>query len=442
MLLSALSSITSLLWDALFFPLLLLAALLFAVGSRLLPLRRLPRALALPFSADRNARRAAAVSLGSTVGTGNIVGTSQAIAMGGPGALFWIWLAALAGMLVKYAEILLALRYRRGARGCGPPDYLANGLGWRGLARLYALLALLSAFCMGALVQTNAITAAITNAAERFVPGPLPAGTGLPLAIGLLFAALTLALSLGGAAAVENAAELLVPVMTLLFAAVSATVLIWQWRALPGVLRLILQSALTPQAALGASCGVTLRSCIRWGVRRSAFSNEAGLGTAAVAHADAEADVPAEHALWGVFEVFADTLVVCTLTGLCILCAAGPVAYGTFPEGGLYARALSALLGGRAAALFLALCMTLFAYSSTLSALRFALRCFAYLTGGGGTGLVTLLFPLAVLAGSLLSMQSVWIFADFINVLMAVPNLAALILLHAEINSATRNTFS
>lgn len=184
MLLSALSSITSLLWDALFFPLLLLAALLFAAGSRLLPLRRLPRALALPFSADRNARRAAAVSLGSTVGTGNIVGTSQAIAMGGPGALFWIWLAALAGMLVKYAEILLALRYRRGARGCGPPDYLANGLGWRGLARLYALLALLFAFCMGALVQTNAITAAITNAAERFVPGPLPAGTGLPLAIG------------------------------------------------------------------------------------------------------------------------------------------------------------------------------------------------------------------------------------------------------------------
>ena len=440
--LSALSCISSLLWNTLFFPLLLLAALLLAFGSRLLPLRQIPRVLALPFSADRGERRAAAVSLGSTVGTGNIVGTSQAIAMGGPGALFWIWLTALAGMLVKYAEILLALRYRKGPRGFGPPDYLANGLEWRRLARLYALLALLSAFCMGALVQMNAITAAISSAAERFAPGPLPAGAGLPLAIGLAFAALTLVLSLGGAEAVENAAALLVPVMTLLFVGVSAAVLIRQRHALPGVLRLILQSALTPRAALGASSGVTLRSCIRWGVRRSAFSNEAGLGTAAVAHADVEAFSPAEHALWGVFEVFADTLVVCSLTGLCILCAAGPVAYGVFPEGGLYARALSSLLGGRAAALFLALCMTLFAYSSTLSALRFALRCLACLTGARGTWAVSLLFPLAVLAGSLLSMQSVWIIADFINVLMAVPNLTALILLRRQTILLTREAFS
>ena len=442
MLLSALSCVSSLLWDAVFFPLLLFAALLLAVGTRALPLRRLPRALALPFSADRDARRAAAVSLGSTVGTGNIVGTSQAIAMGGPGALFWIWMAALAGMLVKYGEILLALRYRQGSRGFGPPDYLERRLGSRRLARLYAFLALLSAFCMGALVQMNAITAALSAAAERLLPGPLPSGFGFPLAVGLGFAALTLALSLGGAERVEQAAALLVPVMTLLFAAVSLAVLVRQRRALPGVFSLIIRSAFSPRAALGASCGVTLRSCLGWGLRRSAFSNEAGLGTAAVAHADASADVPAEHALWGVFEVFMDTLVVCSLTGLCILCAAGSVVYGASPEGGLYARALSALLGGRAAALFLALCMVLFAYSSTLSALRFALRCLDFLAGGRRASAVTLLFPLAVLAGSLLSMQSVWIFADLINALMAVPNLTALILLRAETNSATRKAFS
>ena len=441
MLLITLSRVCALLWDAVFFPLLLFAALLLACGTRVLPLRRLPRALALPFSADRDARRAAAVSLGSTVGTGNIVGTSQAIAMGGPGALFWIWLAALAGMLVKYGEILLALRYRKGPRGFGPPDCLAYGLGRAWLARLYAFLALLSAFCMGALVQMNAIAAALASAAERLLPGPVPAGSGFSLAVGLGFAALTLILSLGGAEAVEKAAALLVPLMTLLFAAVSLAVLVRQRRALPGVFSLIVRSAFTPRAALGASSGVTLRSCIGWGLRRSAFSNEAGLGTAAVAHADA-AGPPAGHALWGVFEVFMDTLVVCSLTGLCILCAAGPTAYGVFPEGGLYGRALSALLGGQAAALFLALCMVLFAYSSTLSALRFALRCLSFLTGGRGSGAVTLLFPLTVLAGSVLSMQSVWIFADFINVLMAVPNLTALILLRAEINSATREAFS
>lgn len=433
---------TGLLWGCFFFPMLFLCAALLAFGSRALPLRRIGRALALPFSARRDERRAAAVSLGSTVGTGNIIGTSQAIAMGGPGALFWIWFAALAGMLVKYGEIVLAIRYRQGAKGFGPPDYIAFGIGWKKAARLYALLALLSAFCMGNLVQMNAVSLSLSAAAEALLPGPPPDGAALSLSIGLCFAALTLLLSLGGTEAVDRASVLLVPLMTLLFGAVSLTLLVLNRQRLPGILALIVRSAFAPRAALGASCGISVRSCIRWGVRRSAFSNEAGLGTAAIAHADDPADAPAVAGLWGVFEVFADTLVVCTLTGFCILSAAGPIPYGRSPEGGLYARALSSLLGVRHAAVFLALCITLFAYTSVLSALRFALRCLGFLTGGRGEGALRLLFPLTVIAGCLLDTHKVWIFADFLNALLSLPNLAALILLRREINLLTDEGFS
>ena len=433
---------TGLLWSGVFFPLLFLCAALLAVGTRGLPLRRLPQALALPFSARREERRAAAVSLGSTVGTGNIIGTSQAIAMGGPGALFWIWTAALAGMLVKYSEIALALRFRRGPHGFGPPDYIGGGLGWKRTARLYACLALLSAFAMGCLVQMNAISLSLLNAGEMLARGRPPDGAGFRLAAGLFFAGVTLLLSLRGTAGIDRAAALLVPLMALLFGAVSLALLVQNRQRLPGVFALVVRSAFAPRAALGASCGVTLRACIRWGVRRSAFSNEAGLGTAAIAHADDAADAPAAAGLWGVFEVFADTMLVCTLTGLCILCAAGPIPYGAAPEGGLYARALASLLGGRAAAVFLALCITLFAYTSVLSALRFALSCLGCLTGGRGAGLLRALFLLAVTAGASLPAHTVWIPADFLNALLAVPNLTALVLLHRETIFLTRKAFS
>lgn len=442
MLLALLREGAGLLWGGFYFPMLFLCAALLAVGTRALPLRRLSRALVLPFSARREERRAAAVSLGSTVGTGNIIGTSQAIAMGGPGALFWIWMAALAGMLVKYSEIALVLRFRQGQRGFGPPDYIGGGLGWKRTARLYAWLALLSAFGMGCLVQMNAISLSLLDAGEMLAGGRAPDRAGFRLAAGLLFAGVTLLLSLRGTAGIDRAAALLVPLMALLFGSVSLALLAQNRQRLPGVFALILRSAFSPRAALGASCGVTLRSCIRWGVRRSAFSHEAGLGTAAIAHADDVADDPAAAALWGVFEVFADTMLVCTLTGLCILCAAGPIPFGAAPEGGLYARALVSLLGGRGAALFLALCVTLFAYTSVLSALRFTLRCLDFLTGGRGTGFLRALFLLAVTAGALLPAHKVWILADSINALLAVPNLTALVLLHRETIFLTRKAFS
>lgn len=433
---------TDLLWSGFYFPMLFLCAALLAFGTRALPLRRMPRALALPFSARREERRAAAVSLGSTVGTGNIIGTSQAIAMGGPGALFWIWMAALAGMLVKYSEIVLALRFRNGAHGFGPPDYMGNGLRMKRAARLYAWLALLSAFGMGCLVQMNAISLSLASAAEALSSAPAPEHASFQLAAGLAFAGLTLFLALRGTEGIDRAASLLVPLMALLFGAASLALLIKNLRHLPGVLSLVIRSAFSPRAALGASCGVTLRACMRWGVRRSAFSNEAGLGTAAIAHAGDPADDPASAGLWGVFEVFADTLLICTLTGLCILCAAGPIPFGAAPEGGLYARALASLLGVQGSAVFLALCITLFAYTSVLSALRFALRILGFLTGGRGEGLLRLLFILTVAAGTLLPAHAVWICADFINALLAVPNLTALVLLHRETNMLTRTAFS
>ena len=433
MLLSQLQNFSSLIWSLFFFPALLLCAGLLTVGSRGLQFRMLGRALALPVVAarrkHRGALRAAATSLGSTVGTGNIVGSAQAVAMGGPGALFWMWLAALVGMIVKYAEIALCIRFRDGSAGNGPMDYMEKGLGRRCAAKLYAALALLSAFGMGNLVQVNSITEAVLHSAELFVRGaPLP-GLPLRLSVGLLLAASGFLLLSGGVERIGRASELLVPLMALLYAAVSIGVIAANAARLPAVLSSVVRGAFAPASVLGGAAGIGLSQCFRWGVRRSAFSNEAGLGTAAIAHAAAEADSPAEHGLWGVFEVFVDTVVICSLTALSILCSPAEIPYGSLAGLSLYAEAAASLIGRHAARCFVALCLMLFSYTSVISWLLYGGRCAGYLLGQRGERFFRLLFPLTMVAGSLLPMHTVWVLSDLINALLSIPNLLALLAL-------------
>ena len=321
------SYISNFIWSWLFFPGLIVCAGALTISCRGLQFRRFGLAMRLTVGSIRlrpTARKsgtvtpfqAAATALGSTVGTGNIVGVSQAIAMGGPGALFWLWAAALIGMIVKYAEVALAIYYRRGSIGSGPMDYITHGLGRPHLARVYGVLVTLSAFCMGNLVQVSSIADSFVRAVDACTVGPMQSPAALRFALGLVLAAVTALLLSGGAGRVGTAAEAMVPLMSLLFIAASMAVVAVNHSRISGVMSTVFIEAFRPGAITGGICGVTTAQCIQWGLRRSAFSNEAGLGTAAIAHAAADTDDPAAHGMWGIFEVFADTIVICTCLSL------------------------------------------------------------------------------------------------------------------------------
>lgn len=316
------SYISNFIWSWLFFPGLIVCAGALTISCRGLQFRRFGLAMRLTVGsirlrpADRKSGtvtpfQAAATALGSTVGTGNIVGVSQAIAMGGPGALFWLWAAALIGMIVKYAEVALAIYYRRGSIGSGPMDYITHGLGRPHLARVYGVLVTLSAFCMGNLVQVSSIADSFVRAVDACTVGPMQSPAALRFALGLVLAAVT-ALLLSGRRGIGSAtaAEALVPLMSLLFIAASMAVVAVNHSRIIGVMSTVFIEAFRPGAITGGICSVTTAQCIQWGLRRSAFSNEAGLGTAAIAHAAADTDDPAAHGMWGIFEVFADTIVI------------------------------------------------------------------------------------------------------------------------------------
>ena len=403
------------LWLWGFLPLFVLCALRLGRATHLTPLRRLPLALSLPFRREKSRGsispiQAACTALSASIGTGNIVGTAQAILMGGPGALFWLWLGAGMACFVKYGEIL------QGQRLGGPMDYIRRALGKKS-AVFYALMALLSAFCMGNLAQANSLTAALIAAAELSLRTAVP--RWLPrLLLGLGLAVLTWRILRGGASAVGRAAERLVPAMGLMYLGLGAWVLTLNRGRLIGALGMVFREAFRPGA---------MGTAILWGLRRGVFSNEAGLGSAALAHAGLRTEEPETHALWGVFEVTADTL-ICTVTGLVILCSPAAQTYGTLPGAEALTKALSQCFGQRPANVTVALMLLLFGFSTILGASVFAGTCLRWWTGG----LPTLFVPawsLCVFLGAVLPAGAVFSAADTVNVLMALPNLTALLLL-------------
>lgn len=390
--------------------------------------------------------QALCTALAGSIGTGNIAGVTAAITLGGPGALFWLWVTAAVGMTTKFAEVVLALRHRRrgpgGAWSGGPMDYITRGLGKAGrpLAWLFCLFGSLAAFAMGNAVQAGNIAQAVGTALACFSPGL--DGPGLRLVLGLILAALVAIVMLGGATRLGAVCELLVPFMSVVYLLGCAAVILWHFPVLPGVLRDIVVGAFRPSAVAGGLVGVQLQQTVVWGLRRGLFSHEAGLGSAPMAHACSGERDPVRQGLYGVCEVFIDTVVVCTATGLCLLCSGIDLGYGNLGTTVLNAEALATVFGQRTGAYFLAVGMALFAFSSILSWGLYGSRCWSRLTGGRGLKGYRFLFIVMVVVGTGMELELAWAMADLLNALMALPNLLALLLLSGQVADSTRSHFS
>lgn len=438
MLLLILDKLNDLVWTGIFLPCVLLCGLLLSLRSRFLQLRLFPASLRQLTKGGRgdgvSPVQAASTALASTLGTGNIVGTAQAIAMGGPGAVFWMWAAALLGMAMKFAEIGLSVATRRrdGAGYSGGPMYYIGSLGekFRPLALMYALLAALSAFGIGNLSQISSAAGAVAGAAEKIAPELDP--RRLRLWLGVILTLTAWLILRGGAAGVGRAAERLVPSMAGLFLLLSLFVLCCHAQALPAALRAIVTGAFSPRTAVSGIGGFGTAQAIQWGLRRGAFSNEAGLGSSAIAHGSAAARSPGEQGLWGIFEVFADTIVICTATALTILCSGVGIPWGSSPGAELLLSAWETCIPAAPAACFMALSLLLFAFTSVLGWALYGTQCVRFLWGEKAAAPYRLCFSLAITVGCLVSLRTVWAAADLLNGLMAIPNFIALFALSGK----------
>lgn len=391
--------------------------------------------------------QALTTALAATVGTGNIIGTCQALTMGGYGAIFWLWIAALLGMIIKYTEVVLAVHYRekneKGDWVGGPMYYIVNGMGkgWKWLAVLFTVFAVLASFGIGNLSQANSISGSINNAITAFVPAMVENKGTVSLVIGVVMAILTAVSLLGGIKRIGRITELLVPLMSAFYIIFTLLVIGINYANIGNAFVKIFTAAFTPKAVLGAASGIALKEALVWGLRRSAFSNEAGLGSAAIAHAAAETDHPVKQGMYGIFEVFADTLVICTLTGLTVIVSGVDVAFGVKPGSELITSAFATVFGDKFAALFVAIALMFFAYSTILGWSLYGTRCVEHLFGTKATKVYQLIFVLMIAVGATTSLDVVWDLADTFNGLMAIPNFIALFALSGVVAKLTKDYF-
>ncbi|NMB34734.1 MAG: sodium:alanine symporter family protein [Firmicutes bacterium] len=394
------------------------------LGSLLVKKERLPAGEITPF-------QALSTALAATVGTGNIAGVATAIYLGGPGAVFWIWVSAFLGMATKYSEILLAVHYRTRIKNeivGGPMYYLAGGLKSPLMAVLFALFGSLAAFGIGNMVQANSVADAVQ--ASFGVPAFL---TGLLLSF---FSALII---LGGIRRIARVASALVPLMAFFYVAGSLIILISFRQQLPGVLVDIFASAFRGRAAAGGFAGATVLGAWRYGISRGIFTNEAGLGSAPIAHAAARTPHPVSQGLWGIMEVFIDTHFICTLTAL-VLLATG--AWQTGLEGASMAvEAFNRGLPGNAGHYVVSLGLIFFAFTTLLSWSYYGEKCLEYLLGNRAVRFYRFLWIILIFIGAVSHLQAIWTAADILNGLMALPNLVGLLGLSGVICRITKDYF-
>lgn len=391
--------------------------------------------------------QAVTTALAATVGTGNIVGTSQAIALGGYGAVFWLWIAALVGMVTKYSEVTLAVKYRerddKGDWVGGPMYYIKNGMGkgWGWLAILFSLFAALASFGIGNMSQVNSITGSVIGAVQQFTTVSEETAVIMRWVIGGVLAVLIGVILIGGIKRIGSVTEKLIPFMSLLYIIFTLVVIFGNIGSIGDAFGKIFSTAFTPQAMFGASTGIVLRETIVWGLRRSAFSNEAGLGSAAIAHAATSEKDPVKQGLYGIFEVFADTIVICTLTALTIIISGVDISFGVKPGSELIVSAFATVFGGKIAAVFVAVALMLFAFSTVLGWALYGTRCVQYLFGTKAILWYRILFVAVAVVGCVTSIDVVWDVADTFNGLMAIPNFIAVFALSGVVAKLTRDHF-
>lgn len=390
--------------------------------------------------------QAVCTALAATVGTGNIAGVAGAIAIGGPGAVFWMWISALLGMCTKFAEVTLAVHFReKNANGDlvgGPMYYIKNGLGkkWMWLAYLFAAFGVLTVFGTGNATQVNTITTAINSALLNYHVISEGAVSTSNLIIGIVITVLVGMILLGGIKRIGQVTEKLVPFMALLYIVLALGVVLMNIRVLPEVFASIIRGAFQPSAVTGGVVGSMFMS-MKKGVSRGIFSNEAGLGTGSIAHACADTRKPVKQGMFGIFEVFADTIVICTLTALVILCSQVPVNYGAAAGAELTIQGFTSVYGDWVS-IFTAVAMCCFAFSTILGWGLYGARCIEFLFSEKVIKPFMVAYSLVAILGATANLGLMWSIAETFNGLMAIPNLIALFLLSGTVVKLVKEYFA
>jgi AGCS family alanine or glycine:cation symporter len=433
------SALNELAWGPPMLALLLGTGVYLTLGLRFMPVRKIPQALRLLLRGRKGSGEgditpfgALMTSLSATIGTGNIAGVATAIALGGPGALFWMWMTALVGMATKYAEAVCAVRFREqdahGNFSGGPMYYIKNGLHkrWRWLGVAFAIFGGLAGFGIANTVQSNSVSDVML---DSFGVPPLMSGLVLMVLVG--------AVVLGGIRRIAVVASYLVPFMAAAYVLMGLAIVAANIYEVPAALTTIVNSAFTPTAATGGFAGATVWAALRFGVARGIFSNEAGLGSAPIAHAAARTDQPVQQGMIAMLGTFIDTLVICTLTGLVI------VIMDVWPSGvsgaSLTSMAFATALPGGQYVVAVGLC--LFAFTTMIGWSFYGERCVVFLFGTRAVTPFRVAWVLAVPLGTVIKLNTVWLIADTLNALMAIPNLIALILLGPLVFRLTREYF-
>ena len=428
-------------WGAPLLILLVGTGIYLTVRLGLLQVLKLPKAFKLIFADDKgqgdiSSFAALATALAATVGTGNIVGVATAIKAGGPGALFWMWIAAFFGMATKYSEGLLAIKYRtrddNGEVSGGPMYYILNGMGkrWKPLAIFFAVAGILVAyFGIGTFSQVNSIASSLENS------------FGLaPQIVSIVVAVIVAIIIFGGIKSISKVAEKVVPFMAIIYILATLAVIFTNFDQILPAFGQIFSGAFTGTAAVGGFAGTVVKEAIQKGIARGVFSNESGLGSAPIAAAAAKTEEPVEQGLVSMTGTFIDTIIICTLTGLSIIVTEKWTVAGL--EGAPLTQAAFSSLFGTPGALALTFCLVLFAFTTILGWSYYGERCFEFLFGTKHIKLYRVIFVIMVALGGFLKLELIWIIADIVNGLMALPNLIALLALSPVIIRETKNYFS
>lgn len=420
------------------FVFLVFSGIYFTVKSNFFQFKYLPSSVAYALGSIFKKRKkgevspfqAACTALSATVGTGNIAGVAGALSLGGAGAVFWMWVSAFAGMIIKVAEIVLSLNYREKKDGVfvgGPMYYIKNGLpiAFKPLAAIFAVCGIFAVFTSGNLTQTNAAIASVGG------------GTAVKVTGGIVFAAVTAAVLAGGNTRIGAFTEKIVPLMAALYIAMTFGVIGKNLSELPHAFGMIIKGAFCPKAVTGGVIGSFTAALVN-GASRGVFSNEAGLGTSAMAHSASDNTDGVKQSLYGIFEVFTDTVVICTLTALTVLCSGIYINYGATASTELVNEAFSVIYGDLSGAL-LALMMCLFGLSSVIGWGYYGTVCCSYVFGNKGKRLFVFIYPAACIIGAVCSADTAWRLSAFFNGIMLCVNTFAVMLLSSFVNEKLNN---